>query len=172
MKCLNFIYIRLLRTSRAMEIEKLGTTISRSTQLNSSLNSRSFRAETGLSSKPNAMSQKESRQADPYGVFDLEDSIPRDIGPYKNLVRFTASSMDPKCIKSSSSVPLLKKLRYAQLPTSRLTSSTMQNLLFTVFSVDFRELMAQLQRIDLGSLTTQQKQAFWINMYNACVMHV
>ncbi|KAK4753775.1 hypothetical protein SAY87_001879 [Trapa incisa] len=144
MKCLNFIYIRLLRTSRAMEIEKLGTTISRPTQLNSSLNSRSFRAEACSGSKANPVSQRESRQADPYGVFDSEDAIPRDIGPYKNLVRFTASSMDPKCISSSSPVPLLKKLR---------------------------ELMTQLQKIDLGSLTTQQKLAFWINMYNACIMN-
>ncbi|XP_030552037.1 uncharacterized protein LOC115756411 isoform X1 [Rhodamnia argentea] len=131
MKCLNFIFVRLLRTSRAMELEKLGP-ISRS--LNSSLNSRSFRVETGLS----------SRQQDPYGVFEMEDSIPRDIGPYKNLVRFTASSMDPKCISSSSSIPLLKKLR---------------------------DLMSHLKTLDLRFLTNQQKLAFWINMYNACVMH-
>ncbi|PKI64404.1 hypothetical protein CRG98_015189 [Punica granatum] len=144
MKCLNFIYIRLLRTSRAMEIEKSGATISRSLQLNSTLNSRSFRAETSLTSKSNGMSQRESRQADPYGVFESEDSIPRDIGPYKNLVRFTTSSLDPKCISSSSSVPLLKKLR---------------------------ELMTQLQRIDLRFLSNQQKLAFWVNMYNACIMH-
>lgn len=102
MKCLNFVFIRLLRMSRVMELEKSGP-VSRS--LNSTLNSRSFRVETGLS----------SRQQDPYGVFDMEDSIPRDIGPYKNLVRFTASSMDPKCISSSSSIPLLKKLRYKTL---------------------------------------------------------
>ncbi|KAF8039924.1 hypothetical protein BT93_B2214 [Corymbia citriodora subsp. variegata] len=131
MKCLNFIFIRLLRTSKAMELEKSGP-ISRS--LNSSLNSRSFRVDTGLS----------SRQQDPYGVFDMEESIPRDIGPYKNLVRFTASSMDPKCISSSSNVPLLKKLR---------------------------DLLSHLKTVDLRFLANQQKLAFWINMYNACIMH-
>ncbi|XP_030448064.1 uncharacterized protein LOC115670840 isoform X1 [Syzygium oleosum] len=131
MKCLNFVFIRLLRMSRVMELEKSGP-VSRS--LNSTLNSRSFRVETGLS----------SRQQDPYGVFDMEDSIPRDIGPYKNLVRFTASSMDPKCISSSSSIPLLKKLR---------------------------DLMSHLKTVDLRFLTNQQKLAFWINMYNACIMH-
>jgi hypothetical protein len=58
------------------------------------------------------MLQKESRQQDPYGIFNTEDSIPRDIGPYKNLVIFTSSSMDPKFISSPSSIPLLRKLRY------------------------------------------------------------
>ncbi|GAV62641.1 DUF547 domain-containing protein/Lzipper-MIP1 domain-containing protein [Cephalotus follicularis] len=141
MKCLNLIYIRLLRTSRAMELEKSGP-ISRSTY--SSLGSRSFRGETSLSSKSSLMLNKESRQQDPYGIFNTEESIPRDIGPYKNLVIFTASSMDPKCISSSSSIPLLRKLRV---------------------------LMNSLQMVDLRSLTFQQKLAFWINMYNSCIMH-
>ncbi|POO01194.1 Ternary complex factor MIP1, leucine-zipper [Trema orientale] len=134
MKCLNLIYIRLLRTTRAMELEKSGP-ISRS--VHSSLSSRSFRVEAALTSK-------ESRQQDPYGIFNLEESIPRDIGPYKNLVIFTASSMDPKCISSPSSVPLLRKLRL---------------------------LMNNLQTVELRSLTYHQKLAFWINMYNACIMH-
>lgn len=102
LKCLNFIYIRLLRTTRTMELEKSGP-ISRS--LHSSLSSRSFRVEAGSN-------LKESRQQDPYGIFNVEESIPRDIGPYKNLVMFTASSMDPKCVSSPSSLPLLRKLRY------------------------------------------------------------
>lgn len=108
MKCLNFIYVRLLRTSRAMELDKSGS-ISRSTP--SSLNSRSFRGDTGLITKSSLMSHKESRQQDPYGIFNVDESIPRDIGPYKNLVIFTSSSMDPKCISGSSSVPLIRKLR-------------------------------------------------------------
>jgi len=109
MKCLNFIYVRLLRTSRAMELEKSGP-ISRS--VHSSLSSRSFRVDTGSIPKPSLLLQKESRQQDPYGIFNTEESIPRDIGPYKNLVIFTSSSMDPKFISSPSSIPLLRKLRY------------------------------------------------------------
>ncbi|KAJ7947843.1 Ternary complex factor MIP1, leucine-zipper [Quillaja saponaria] len=141
MKCLNFIYVRLLRTSRAMELEKSGP-ISRS--IHSSLSSRSFRVETGFNPKSSPMVQKESRQQDPYGIFNIEESIPRDIGPYKNLVIFTSSSMDPKYISNPSSIPLLRKLRV---------------------------LMNNLQTIDLGDLTYQQRLAFWINMYNACIMH-
>ncbi|KAI3955110.1 hypothetical protein MKW92_034559, partial [Papaver armeniacum] len=104
MKCLIFTFVRLMRTSRALELEKMST-VSRSTH--SSFSSRSFRVETSSS---NTSLQKESRQQDPYGIFDIDDSIPRDIGPYKNLVRFTSSSLDHKSISSSSSVPLLQKL--------------------------------------------------------------
>ncbi|CAH2072107.1 unnamed protein product [Thlaspi arvense] len=144
MKCLNFIYVRLLRTTRVMELEKSGP-ISRSTPF--SVSSRSFRvdnATSGLSKSMNLVSCKESRQQDPYGIFDVEASLARDIGPYKNLVIFTSSSMDSKCISSSSSVSLIRKLRV---------------------------LMNNLETVDLRVLSHQQKLAFWINMFNACVMH-
>ncbi|KAF3565484.1 hypothetical protein DY000_02018156 [Brassica cretica] len=110
MKCLNFIYDRLLRTTRVMELEKSGP-VSRSAHF--SLSSKSFRvdnAASGLSKSMNLVSYKESRQQDPYGIFDVEASLARDIGPYKNLVIFTSSSMDSKCISSSSSVSLIRKL--------------------------------------------------------------
>ena len=69
------------------------------------------KATSGLSKSMNLVSYKESRQQDPYGVFDVEASLARDIGPYKNLVIFTSSCMDSKCISSSSSVSLIQKLR-------------------------------------------------------------
>lgn len=105
MKCLIFIFVRLLRTSKVMELEKSGP-VARSTSF-----SLSFRAETGSNSKTSLMFQKDSRQQDPYGIFNSEESLPRDIGPYKNLVRFTSTSMDLKCIQNSSSVPLFQKLK-------------------------------------------------------------
>ncbi|GFZ20408.1 electron transporter, putative [Actinidia rufa] len=141
MKCLIFIFVRLLRTSRAMELEKSGP-VSRSA--NFSLSSRSFRVDTSSSNSKTSLLQKESRQQDPYGIFNTEESIPRDIGPYKNLVIFTARNLDPKCISNSSSVPLVQRLRV---------------------------LMNSLQKVDLRFLTYQQKLAFWINIYNACIMH-
>ncbi|XP_057781819.1 uncharacterized protein LOC131000073 isoform X1 [Salvia miltiorrhiza] len=132
MRCLIFIFLRLLRTSRAMELEK---PIARSTDF-----SLSFRAEasSGL------VFPRDSRQQDPYGIFDSKESLLRDIGPYKNLVRFTSSSMDLKCIQSSASLPLFQKLK---------------------------SLMDGLERVDLRFLSHRQKLAFWINMYNACIMH-
>ncbi|XVF20270.1 hypothetical protein REPUB_Repub11eG0183400 [Reevesia pubescens] len=141
MKCLNFIFVRLLRTSRAMELEKSGPT---TWSMNTPISSRSFRVENTLNPKSSLALQKKARQQEPYGIFDIEESIPRDVGPYKNLVIFTSTSMDPKCISNSSSIPLLKKLRV---------------------------LMSNLQKVDLRALTYQQKLAFWINMYNACIMH-
>ncbi|KAK9158476.1 hypothetical protein Scep_005050 [Stephania cephalantha] len=141
MKCLIFIFLRLLRASRVLEIEK-SVNISRSTQLSSG--SRSFRVENGVNSNSGVQLQGELRQQDPYGIFDIEDSIARDIGPYKNLVKFASNSLDPKCISTSNSIPLLQKLR---------------------------GLLEDLQKVDLKFLTHQQKLAFWINIYNACVMH-
>lgn len=99
-RCLIFIFLRLLRTSRAIELEK---PIARSTDF-----SLSFRAET---SSAGSVFPKDSRQQDPYGIFDSKESLVRDIGPYKNLVRFTSSSMDLKCIQNSASIPLFQKLK-------------------------------------------------------------
>ncbi|XP_068640913.1 uncharacterized protein [Aristolochia californica] len=130
MKCLICIFTRLIRTTRAMELE------------NSSPIPRSFRSENSSSSKSGLLLPKDFSQQDPYGIFDVEDSLPRDIGPYKNYVKFTSSSLDAKSI--SSCIPLLRKLRV---------------------------LMSKLHDVDLRSLTHQQKLAFWINMYNACIMH-
>ncbi|XXG84843.1 hypothetical protein AAC387_Pa11g0064 [Persea americana] len=138
MKCLICIFLRLMRTSRAIELEKSGTTSARSPH--SSLGSRSFRSESNL--KTSGLLSKEARQQDPYGILEVEDSLPRDIGPYKNYVRFTSNSLDVKSI--SSSIPLLRKLR---------------------------ALMNNLSFVELKSLSYQQKLAFWINMYNACIMH-
>ncbi|CAI9105022.1 OLC1v1003850C1 [Oldenlandia corymbosa var. corymbosa] len=138
MKCLLLIFVRLLRTSRTMELEKSGP-LSRSTNF-----SMSFRAEPNSSIKSGLLVQKDSRQQDPYGIFDSDESITRDIGPYKNLVIFTTSCMDPKCISSSSSLPLFQKLKI---------------------------LLKNLQKVDLRHMAYHQKLAFWINMYNACIMH-
>ncbi|XP_028070640.1 uncharacterized protein LOC114273070 [Camellia sinensis] len=140
MKCLIFIFVRLLRTSKAMELEKSGP-ISRSA--NFSLSSRSFRVDT-ISNSNASLLQKELRQQDPYGIFTTDGSISRDIGPYKNLVIFTSRNLDPKCISHSSSIPLVQRLRV---------------------------LMNSLQKVNLRHLSYQQKLAFWINMYNACIMH-
>ncbi|CAN4119289.1 unnamed protein product [Withania somnifera] len=143
MKCLVFIFIRLLRTSRAMELEKSGPIASRSSNF-----SLSFRAHHEPNSKNSStgvlIQQKDLRQQDPYGIFDSEESITRDIGPYKNLVRFGSPSMEPKCISNSNSIPLFQKLKL---------------------------MMNSLQNVDLRLLNYQQKLAFWINMYNACIMH-
>ncbi|KAL6909608.1 hypothetical protein ACP4OV_001889 [Aristida adscensionis] len=136
-KCLVCIFIRLLRSSRAAELDKSGN-LARSGNLQGSF---SFRIDTGLNVAAGVAKDKERGQQDHYGVFAIPDAIVRDIGPYKNLVRFTSSSFD---LRGFSSSPLLTKLR---------------------------EMLEALQQVDLRFLSHQQKLAFWLNIYNTCIMH-
>lgn len=99
MKCLLCIFLRLMRTSRVSDPEKSGN-VSRS---------RSFRFESGVNLNSSLVSQKETSQRDPYGIFKIEDSLVRDIGPYKNLVRCTPTSFHVPSV--SSSLHLLNTLR-------------------------------------------------------------
>ncbi|KAF8748666.1 hypothetical protein HU200_012887 [Digitaria exilis] len=135
-KCLVCIFIRLLRSSRAAELDKSAGNLARSSgNLQGSF---SFRIDTGL----NVITKDKDRgQQDHYGIFAVQDAIVRDIGPYKNLVRFTSSSFD---LRGFSSSPLLTKLR---------------------------QMLEALQQVDLRSLSHQQKLAFWLNVYNTCIMH-
>ncbi|KAK8965801.1 hypothetical protein KSP40_PGU002095 [Platanthera guangdongensis] len=106
LSCLICIFLRLMRTARATELEKAGN-VSKSN--NSSLRTRSFRMEDGLSINSSLSTHKEAGQKDPYGIFEIEGSLLRDVGPYKNLVRFTSSSLELKGI--SSCLLMLNNLR-------------------------------------------------------------
>eukprot|EP01018_Ginkgo_biloba_P036653 Gb_17913 [translate_table: standard] len=66
----------------------------------------------------------------------------RDIGPYKHLHDIIASSIDFSRVQNS--IFLLKRLKV---------------------------LVDKLSSVDLRGLTHQQKLAFWINIYNVCMMH-
>ncbi|XP_037452282.1 uncharacterized protein LOC119322845 isoform X2 [Triticum dicoccoides] len=134
-KCLAVIFIRLLRSSRAAEMEKSGN-LARSGNLQGS-----FRIDAALNVAAGAAKEKDRGQQDHYGIFRIQDSMVRDIGPYKNLVRFTSSAFD---LRGFSSSPLLTKLR---------------------------EMLEALQQVDLRFLTHRQKLAFWLNIYNTCIMH-
>ncbi|XP_037484453.1 uncharacterized protein LOC119363240 [Triticum dicoccoides] len=134
-KCLAVIFIRLLRSSRAAEMDKSGN-LARSGNLQGS-----FRIDAALNVAAGAAKEKDRGQQDHYGIFGIQDSMVRDIGPYKNLVRFTSSAFD---LRGFSGSPLLTKLR---------------------------EMLEALQQVDLRFLTHQQKLAFWLNIYNTCIMH-
>ncbi|XP_044955808.1 uncharacterized protein LOC123406348 isoform X3 [Hordeum vulgare subsp. vulgare] len=135
-KCLAVIFIRLLRSSRAAEMDKSGS-LARSGNLLQG----SFRIDAALNVAASVAKEKERGQQDHYGIFEIQDSMVRDIGPYKNLVRFTSSAFD---LRGFSTSPLLTKLR---------------------------EMLETLQQVDLRFLTHQQKLAFWLNIYNTCIMH-
>ncbi|XP_042375835.1 uncharacterized protein LOC121969679 isoform X3 [Zingiber officinale] len=144
-KCLICIFLRLLRTSRSMDIEKSGN-LSKSSNL--LLKSGSFQVDGNSISKGRTSFQREIRHHDPYGIFEFEDSLSRDIGPYKNLVKFSPCSSDYK--EFSCSLSLMKKL-----------------------SLNYycRGLSRSLQDVDLRNLTDREKLAFWINAHNICMMH-
>ncbi|XP_047328914.1 uncharacterized protein LOC124932338 [Impatiens glandulifera] len=79
---------------------------------------------------------------DPYGVLPDFNGVIRDIGEYKHFIQITRNSMD------RSRVPDCFQAM------GRL-----------------RALMHKLSNVDLTLLTYKQKLAFWINLYNACIMH-
>ncbi|KAI3985137.1 hypothetical protein MKX01_027223 [Papaver californicum] len=79
---------------------------------------------------------------DPYGVLPDFDRTYRDVGPYKNFIQITRNSFSMNHVSECS--------------------QEITNL---------RVLVHKLSTVDLNSLTDKQKLAFWINIYNACIMH-
>ncbi|KAI3928897.1 hypothetical protein MKW92_013540 [Papaver armeniacum] len=78
---------------------------------------------------------------DPYGICSKE-LCKRDIGPYKHLCTIEASSMNP-CWRTNS-IFLIQRLKI---------------------------LLGKLALVNLQGLDHQQKLAFWINIYNSCMMN-
>ncbi|XP_002960331.2 uncharacterized protein LOC9655833 [Selaginella moellendorffii] len=78
---------------------------------------------------------------DPYGVC-CQGCQSRDVGPYRHFQNIGADSFDYSRIPNSAS--LFRRLRV---------------------------LIGKLAGVDLQHMTRQQKLAFWINVYNACMMH-
>ncbi|TYH14225.1 hypothetical protein ES288_A06G203300v1 [Gossypium darwinii] len=84
-----------------------------------------------------------SSNIDPYGIIPEFDGLFRDIGDYKNFIQITRHSFD------------LTRFSDCLAPIGKL-----------------RILLHRLSNVDLTFLTYKQKLAFWINIYNACIMHV
>ncbi|KAI9387626.1 hypothetical protein POPTR_010G202900v4 [Populus trichocarpa] len=79
---------------------------------------------------------------DPYRIMPDLDNTVRDIGPYKNFIQIERNSLDVRRLPEC--LPMAGKLRV---------------------------LIRRLCNVDLTFLTYKQKLAFWINIYNACIMH-
>ncbi|XP_049934186.1 uncharacterized protein LOC116256328 isoform X2 [Nymphaea colorata] len=109
----------------------------------SCMSSRSFVSKSSFNGKPPIPLWLDSYPlSDPYGVAANYDCLPGDIGPYKNYVQLTRNS-----------------LNFSQMPQC-------------IPSLDkLRDLMDKLRTVDLRLLTYKKKLAFWINTYNACIMH-
>ncbi|XP_010554611.1 PREDICTED: uncharacterized protein LOC104824281 isoform X2 [Tarenaya hassleriana] len=80
---------------------------------------------------------------DPYRILSDSSGVIRDVGPYNNFIHITKSSLDVSSFTHYCS-PAVPRLRV---------------------------LMEKLAEVELSFLTYKQKLAFWINIYNACVMN-
>ncbi|KAJ1289998.1 hypothetical protein BS78_02G208300 [Paspalum vaginatum] len=80
---------------------------------------------------------------DPYGILELGA---RDIGPYKRFHVVDVASFDRDALAGDGDTPppLARRLR---------------------------ALLRRLSSVDLAGLSHQQKLAFWINVYNSCMMN-
>ncbi|KVI09830.1 protein of unknown function DUF547 [Cynara cardunculus var. scolymus] len=107
----------------------------------SCMNSKSFKTTFNCTAPPFFFNNHASN-LDPYAILlDFDGGI-RDIGPYKTFTQITLNSLDHTRISQCSTQ--VGKLRV---------------------------LMQKLCTVDLNLLTYKQKLAFWINIYNACIMH-
>ncbi|KAG4953385.1 hypothetical protein GLYMA_14G068300v4 [Glycine max] len=101
---------------------------------------------TGLMAKTSLNCKEPSNSnascLDPYGISSDLDCTTRDVGPYKDFIQITRNSLDID--RFSQCLPAFRKLRV---------------------------LMHKLCDVDLSFLTYKQKLAFWINIYNACIMN-
>ncbi|KAH7537191.1 hypothetical protein FEM48_Zijuj03G0066000 [Ziziphus jujuba var. spinosa] len=133
LKCLICIFLELNETTL---LDKEGSAGVPKLSL-SCMNSKGFMAKTSLIS-----CKSPAFNIDPYGILPDLDGSSRDVGPYKNFIQITRSSLDMS--RSSECLTRFGKLRV---------------------------LMHRLCDVDLTFLTYKQKLAFWINIYNACIMH-
>ncbi|KAE7996775.1 hypothetical protein FH972_001466 [Carpinus fangiana] len=109
------------------------------------MKSKGFIAKTTFNScrtVPTFLFNDSTSNLDPYGMLPDLDGAVRDVGPYKNFIQITRSSIDIGRFSECS--PAMRKLRV---------------------------LMRKLCNVNLTLLTYKQKLAFWINIYNACIMH-
>ncbi|GFZ14921.1 ternary complex factor MIP1 leucine-zipper protein [Actinidia rufa] len=137
MTCLIGIFLKLNQVSLAGK----GSAVVPKHSL-SCVNSKGFLSKNTFNCKAPAFSFDNTSNIDPYGILPDFDVPIRDVGPYKNFIQITRSSLDISQVSECF--------------------QEMGNL---------RVLMHKLCNVDLNSLTYKQKLAFWINIYNACIMH-
>ncbi|KAI3850828.1 hypothetical protein MKX03_034871 [Papaver bracteatum] len=100
-------------------------------------------SKTSFSCKPPAFPLDDRRSMlDPYGVLPDFDRTSRDVGPYKTFIQITRTSFSMNHVSEC----------YQEI-------------------TNLRVLVHKLSNVDLSFLTDKQKLAFWINIYNACIMH-
>lgn len=112
---------------------------------------------------------------DPYGIC-LEFGK-RDIGPYNQLCAIESKSFNPK--RTANSLILLRRLKYAIFYPNWVTILlSLWHLFVSVMKLNIltceicRIMFEKLASVNLENLNHQEKLAFWINVYNSCMMNV
>ncbi|CAN6174605.1 unnamed protein product [Urochloa humidicola] len=98
------------------------------------------------SSESSGSSLEDAYPQDPYGIQELGA---RDIGPYKRFHVIDAASFDRDALAGHS---------HGDCDAS-------------FYARRLKALLRRLASVDLAGLSHQQKLAFWINIYNSCMMN-
>ncbi|RCV12027.1 hypothetical protein SETIT_2G235000v2 [Setaria italica] len=93
------------------------------------------------SSESSGSGSEDAYPQDPYGILELGA---RDIGPYKRFHVVDAASFDRNAVAGDGDAFHARRLK---------------------------ALLRRLSSVDLAGLSHQQKLAFWINVYNSCMMN-
>ncbi|KAF9597133.1 hypothetical protein IFM89_015962 [Coptis chinensis] len=212
--CLIQIFLKLNRSLAHFDYEESATVPKLGL---SCINSRGLVAKNLLNCKPSMiLSDNDRTFLDPYAILPDVDITIGDMGPYKNFIQLTRSTLDmsqlPECYaeigKLSSYIKALNGIggicleaqpietlktrtagfeeRLAPWKSALLLKCRKPRLAFCgwhklilklsfnpqpLHSCYFQVLRHNLSTVDLSVLTYKQKLAFWINIYNACIMH-
>ncbi|CAM0951743.1 unnamed protein product [Alopecurus aequalis] len=91
---------------------------------------------------PSVSGSSSSEDAYPQDPYGILELGSRDVGPYKRLHVIDAASFDRHALASN-----------------------------TLLARRLKALLRKLSSVDLAGLSHQQKLAFWINVYNSCMMN-
>ncbi|KAF3676669.1 Calcium-dependent lipid-binding family protein isoform 1 [Capsicum annuum] len=148
LKCLISIYLKLNKASLENQSSStISTSIAKQSQTCSKKSKSSFICSKTCTSSAAADApifalNDYASNLDPYGILLDTDGIQRDIGSYKNFIQVSRTSINTCHI--SECLPQMGKLR---------------------------SMVQKFSNVDITCLTYKQKLAFWINVYNICIMH-
>lgn len=148
LKCLISIYLKLNKASLENQSSStISTSIAKQSQTCSKKSKSSFICSKTCTSSAAADApifalNDYASNLDPYGILLDTDGIQREIGSYKNFIQVSRTSINTCHI--SECLPQMGKLR---------------------------SMVQKFSNVDITCLTYKQKLAFWINVYNICIMH-
>ncbi|KAK4351680.1 hypothetical protein RND71_030993 [Anisodus tanguticus] len=146
-KSLINIYLKLNKASlESTKRSSTATAIVKQSLISSKKSKSSFicskTSTTTVADAPMFLFNDYASNLDPYGILLDTDGSHREIGSYKNFIQVSRTSLNTSHI--SECLLEMGKLRI---------------------------MMQKLSNVDITCLTYKQKLAFWINVYNICIMH-